>query len=200
MLPLLLWLHPPAQARDIHLEVPFPTAPIYDGADQRICLGVNVDLGVDHTESEAGAFSVSCRPEGPRTEACVALLPDPRTGELSWPERVPPLVCQGDEHRLIMRLVPAFDPTENPWDGVTIARNVDLVRAVFRVDTVPDAVGVLEPPGAGQCGVKDETLWMVVPAEPRRQTCTLKLPEGPAAVPIRLVKRLDTEARQDTPD
>jgi len=185
----LVWvtLGAPASARDIQIEVPFPTAPIFDGDTQRVCLGVNVELGIDHTESEANGFLVSCEPKEGGTQACLQVL-EPREW---WPRRVPPLICEGTRAKLVMQPVPTFDPTEPWWDGVTIARNVDLVRAVFRAEGEPDAVGVLDPDGYGSCGIKDETLWIVVPPEPKRQTCTLDTATGPAVVPITLVKRLD---------
>jgi len=186
----LALLVPAAHARDMHIEVPFPTAPIYPDKDQRICLGVNVDLGVDHTEAEAGGFRVTCEPQEGRTQACLTVL-EPERG---WPTRVPRLVCRGNEDKLVMKPVPAFDPTEDPWDGVVIARNVDLVRAVFRVPGAEDAYGVLDPEGYGQCGIEDGYLWMVVPGAPRRQACLLDVEDGRAVVPIRLVKRLDTSS------
>jgi hypothetical protein len=172
-----------APARDIRLKMPFPTQPIYEGQEQTVCLSVNVSLGVDPTESEVGDLRVQCTPDGERTEACLTLTVPER-----WPRRPPTLTCEGTQHTLTMQPVPAFDPTDDVWDGVVIARNVDVVRAVFRLPGVVDAYGSLE---GGSCGVKDGTLWMVVPPEPKRQTCYLALPDDEVPIPIRMVKRLD---------
>ncbi len=180
---LLFTLAMGAMARDIQLLMPFPTQPLYEGQEQRVCLSVNVDLGVDPTESEVGNYRVSCTPQGERTEACLTLL-DPT----HWPRRFPELTCQGSGNALVMRPVPAFDPTEDVWDGVTVARNVDVVRAVFRLPGVVDSYGSLE---GGSCGVKGETLWMVIPPEPKLQVCHLDLPKEEVPIEIRLVRRLD---------
>jgi len=171
-----------ALAGPLELRIPFPTEPIFDGA-QQICVDVDVDLGVPPIEVDDGRFTVSCFSEQGHTEACIAVSNPER-----WPTRMPSLVCPGSVRNLVVTPILAFDPTEDISDGVEILRRLTMVQVAFRVPDLQDRTGIL--PG-GTCGVTDGFLWMNLHSEPRRQQCTLIAPDGgEQLVPIALVNRL----------
>lgn len=167
-------------AGDLVLRVPFPTAPLFDDT-QRVCLTVDLDLGVDDIELEDSGFRATCAPVEGGTRACLEVV-DPER----WPRRLAELVCTGRSSSLVMKPVFAFDPDDDISDGVQIARSVDALRAAFRTE-LPDAPGIL---AGGACGVTDGLLWMRLAPEPRRQACTLVVGEDEVVVPVRLVRGL----------
>jgi len=168
-----------AWAGPVTVRVPFPTRRMYEQPDQ-VCLSLEGYPPIRPVVVDDGRFEATCRTEGGALRLCLTLL----TPE--WPKRVAPLEC-GGENLIRLRPVPAFDPQENIWDGVRIARGANLVQATFRADGVPDAPGIL--PG-GSCGIHDEQLWVKTGVETKHQSCLLVLPTGEVEVPVRLVDRV----------
>ncbi len=171
------------------LDIPFPASPVFEG-EQRVCVTVTPPLGVPHVETSMGGFGASCRSDADHTEACLTVEAGTR-----WPRRFPKLVCDGPERDLVVRPVPAFDPLDDPIDGVRIVRDVAQRRAAFRVPEMADAAGILD---TGRCGVSDGLLWVEVAEEPRQQLCTLILPDSTEfEIPITLVARLQVRRSDD---
>ena len=148
------------------VRVPFPVRRLYAEPD---------------TELDDGAFVGTCAPKGERTQLCLTL------SQQEWPQRVAPLECDAGGQTVRMVPVPAFDPSEHVWDGVSIVRRVDSVQAAFQLEGVPDASGMM---AQGSCGVSGGHFWVQTVAEPRRQSCLLLLSTGERRVPIRLVAKL----------
>ncbi|MEZ4320616.1 MAG: hypothetical protein R3F61_24250 [Myxococcota bacterium] len=172
-----------ALAQPMVVRVPFPTSRMYDAPD-RVCLQVSDARTLNPTVVDDGHFEATCGSDAGVLSLCLTLQ------ERAWPERIAPLECEGDDVVVRVRPVPAFDPLEDVWDGVRIARNVSVVQATFRVDGVPDAPGLL---AEGACGVRDGQLWVKTRPVPRRQECRVVLPDGERTVPIVLVNRLSPE-------
>ncbi len=126
----------------------------------------------------------------PLTTACLSVEEG-----TPWPRRLPELVCTGGARDLRLRPVPAFDPSDDPADGVCVVRDVAKRIAAFRVPEMADAVGMLPQ---GSCGVRDGTLWMELGAEYRRQACVLVFEDDrEQIVPITLVRRLERCPQRD---
>ena len=168
-----------AWAGVVTVRVPFPATRMYEEPDQ-VCLNLPGFPPIDPVVVDDGRFEATCETTGGSVRLCLTLL----TPE--WPKRVAPLECGKDK---LIRLLPvlAFDPQEDVWDGVRIARGTSLVQATFRVEGVSDAPGIL--PG-GSCGVREEQLWIRTRVRTKHQSCTVVLPTGEVEVPILLVDRI----------
>lgn len=178
-----MWFVAIAAAQVHTIRVPFPTTRLFEVPDT-VCLKVgDVDFEVAEVEVEDGSFSARCSSAKGQTEACVTLLAD------RWPGRIAPLQCQGMRGTIDMVPVQAFDPSDDPEDGVQIVRKVDVIQGAFRT-RLPDAVGVM---AGGSCGVKDGRFWVVAAEEPRNQQCLLVLPDTTErTIPVTLVNKLTT--------
>ncbi|MCA9572838.1 MAG: hypothetical protein KC656_33600 [Myxococcales bacterium] len=182
----MTWLLTMAWAQQVDVRVPFPTRRMYDGVADTVCVQFERDLGTPDVAVEDGAFTVSCRPAGTGTQACVR-LDDGST----WPDRVPAIRCEGARGTLVVRPVQAFDPFDDIEDGVRVVRAVDSVQAVYRTSR-PDTVGSL--PG-GACGIRGGGFWFRTRSRARHQACTLVWEDGTVLdVPILLVRSLAPDA------
>lgn len=163
-------------------EIPFPTSPVFEG-QQRICMDVDVDLGVPNVAVEEGPFLASCSSVGGHTRLCVTLLDGAK-----WPDRFADLECPGAERSVKMRPIRAFDPNDSIDDGVLLVRSVSKIQAVFRAPDLVDSPGIL--PG-GTCFVRAGLFTVAVgDTETRVQTCTLIVGEVDLPVRIKLVGKL----------
>jgi hypothetical protein len=163
-------------AHAVDVRVPVPVRRLFDRPD-RVCLDTRLLAGVEPVVIDDGIFEATCD----SAQLCLQLLTD------AWPARVAPLSC-GTDPEVTLVPVPAFDPEDRVWDGVSIRRDVDAVAAAFRVAEVERAAGILH---GGRCGIDAHLLWVEAPQEPRRQRCTLVLEDGTErVVPIHLVRRL----------
>ena len=171
---MILLLALSAQADELRL--PMPTARMYTTRDQ-VCLNRPTHEPIAPTEVTDGRFTVTCGTEGARLRVCIALELD------TWPRRVGEVECGG----LQVVPVPAFDPTEDIWDGVSIRRDVSLLSGTWNAGEVDYAPGLLD---GGRCGISYGQFWFVGP-DRRAQACTLVMPDGTErVVPIRVVDRL----------
>ena len=168
------WARPP-----IVLDVPFPTARLFDTPD-RVCLLMSMDAPDSDSTTEMSDFSVQCAISSGQLSACVTLH------SRTWPSQVPPLLCGPEDHAIRMRPVPAFDPAEDIWDGVSLVRDVAVLQAAYRVEH-PDAAGLMM---GGRCGLENGRFWFKTKNQAKRQTCTLVVGETEHEIPIRLVRRL----------
>ncbi|MEM6931743.1 MAG: hypothetical protein AAF602_32730 [Myxococcota bacterium] len=175
----MIWMSLALARPPLALDVPFPTQRIFDKPDQ-VCLRVPTSSPDTDSTSVLGDFEVRCTARSGTLHACVQLLTD------TWPDEVPPLQCGPDDAAVLMRPVPAFDPAEDIWDGVSLVRDVAVHQATYRVDH-PDVPGIL--PG-GRCGIADGRFEFKTKAPDKRQTCILVIGEEERRVPIRLVRRL----------
>ena len=171
-----------ATALGMEIRVPVPTTRLYDKPD-RVCVRSRRFFGLQPVEMDDGRFEVSCGLDDGTPRVCMTLLLD------EWPSRIAPFTC-GDDPVYEIVPIPAFDPTEDIWDGVSVRRDVTIVAGSFDAGDLKEAAGLL--PG-GECGVIDHRFWFQAPSEPREQTCTLVLRDGSERqVPIRQVRRLPT--------
>lgn len=143
------------------------TCAVVDGAD--------LDIAASVTDN--GLWEVSCQARNGTFTICVTVL------DAYAPRRPATLRCEGERTWLDVKVVPSYDRTDDPSDGLTVVRGAR--EALFFETELPDAEGTLK---GGHCGVQQGTL-IVRPVRPmrRERTCVLTAGAQRWEVPIRVV-------------
>ncbi|MBX2796589.1 MAG: hypothetical protein KTR31_02935 [Myxococcales bacterium] len=162
-----------AQAATWTYRAPVPTQPPSDGRGFGVCLVLPVDLGIEgQVEDVSGNVSLTCSRQEERTRICYDVSNE------DWPTTWEPLSCAGSTTTVVLKLVPAFDPEQDPRLGVSIHPGVDEVAASFVLQGEWPPQSDEDTRGT-RCRIRDGRLWIWRDGQSRRKgTCVIRERDG----------------------
>jgi hypothetical protein len=132
-----------------------------------VCLGLGGDYEGASSESVDDVSRITCSVEAEGLRVCLTLSPD-----APWPTRPTELTCPLDRGKVTMKLIPAYDPHDDPVDGVTLyGRGLDHPSAAYPVPW-PDQDGTMK---SGACVVREGHLYLWLQRPRKDAVCTLPL-------------------------